>query len=856
MNREARRAAWKPAEFAVVAIALLIAVNHLVAAYLLSSAEEYSEQLNLAGAQRMLSQRSLLLAQDYAGAPTSAGAAALRETVARTRREHTALRDGAILERGDGPVEVSPVTGVAGSMIRGFSGPLLEYLDAIERALDEPSRPLPDIATASALLDDANAIVVELERTSVADNRRLLGMHIGVGLFEVAVLMFVVFRFVRRARLRSDRKRSQLESRAQLLLTLYDESPLIQYSVDSRWRLTRVNKAWLDALGYTEEEAIGRRSRNFITPGSFAELAPTVDSFLELFDADGLASDLPLTLRASDGGSRECSVSIRLHRNADGEFVGADFVCLDVTESKESRRKLDNATRALADSFRNMPIPMFHWQPGTGVIRANLAMLSAFGVASVAALRTPELEAVMTRVLARMPSADETAVVRNLKEEIAIPGGEALAVLISLRASTRSDHEAGVIEGALIDITELERIKGLVKRSRHRFRQLYDATPVMLYSLDERGCIQDVNDHMLVQLGRERHDLIGRDSAELVPEGARAEATKQLTQTLRRGERATLDCEIAGGGGQTIQGRLVASPKLDKDGVYSGAFVCILDMTDVVVANAERDRIAEELQTAQKLEAVGQLAAGIAHEINTPAQYVADNLQFVSQAFGELLAYIAAGEDAGTADKAAAAKVDVGFLRLEVPNALTEAADGMQQIKRIVLAMKDFSHPGGDQHEPVDLNRLIESVATVTRNEWKYVAKLTTSLAPDLPRLVCSGSALNQVLLNMVVNASHALEGVEDGEIRIGTAEIDGHVRITIADNGCGIAADQLSKIFNPFFTTKDVGKGTGQGLAIAYRIVKEHHGRIDVDSAVGEGTTFTISLPLTIPEESTEDAA
>ncbi|MEO1204061.1 MAG: ATP-binding protein, partial [Pseudomonadota bacterium] len=440
----------------------------------------------------------------------------------------------------------------------------------------------------------------------------------------------------------------------------------------------------------------------------------------------------------------------------------------------------------------------------------------------------------------------------NLKEEIAIPGGETLAVLISLRASSRRDHEAGVIEGALIDITELERIKDLVKRSRHRFRQLYDATPVMLYSLDDRGCIQDINDHMLERLGRERHDLIGCDGAELMPQDARAETTRKLARTLRRGERATLDCEIIDSDGRPIHGRLVASPKLDKDGMYGGAFVCILDMSDVVAATAERDRIAEELQTAQKLEAVGQLAAGIAHEINTPAQYVADNLQFVSQAVGQMLDYVAADADVDEA----AAEIDVEFLRAEVPNALTEAADGMQQIKRIVLAMKDFSHPGGDEHEPVDVNRLIESVATVTRNEWKYVAKLTTALAPDLPPLVCSGSALNQVLLNMVVNASHALEGAEDGEIRIGTAVVDGHIRITIEDNGCGIDADVLSKIFNPFFTTKDVGKGTGQGLAIAYRIVSEHHGRIDVDSNVGEGTTFTISLPLSVPDESTEDAA
>ncbi|MEJ7597732.1 MAG: ATP-binding protein [Kofleriaceae bacterium] len=260
------------------------------------------------------------------------------------------------------------------------------------------------------------------------------------------------------------------------------------------------------------------------------------------------------------------------------------------------------------------------------------------------------------------------------------------------------------------------------------------------------------------------------------------------------------------------------------------------------------------LLQAQKLEAIGQLAAGVAHEINTPMQYIGDNARFLEKAFAELLAAVA-GIDISLWPQDRQRKL--GILRERVPRAIASTCEGVDAVSKIVRAMKEFSHPGNAVRAPFDLNHSVTSTAAVSRNEWKYAADLILDLAPTLQPVTGLQSEINQVLLNMLVNAAHAVadahpscDGAPAGKIWIRTWEDAAGVHVSVRDNGTGIPSTIVSRIFDPFFTTKAVGKGTGQGLAIAHSVVVDKHGgTIEAvsDDAAGSpmrGTTFTVTLP------------
>jgi signal transduction histidine kinase len=252
-----------------------------------------------------------------------------------------------------------------------------------------------------------------------------------------------------------------------------------------------------------------------------------------------------------------------------------------------------------------------------------------------------------------------------------------------------------------------------------------------------------------------------------------------------------------------------------------------------------------ELRLAQKLEAVGRLAAGIAHEINTPIQYITDSVNFLGAAFDELLSVIPGNEPPRSADR----PIDLEFLRDEVPRAIVRTIEGMEHVATIVRAMKEFSHPDASEKTAADLNRALQNTLLIARNEYKYVATVDLQCG-DLPEVVCNAGELTQVFLNLIVNSAHALadagRDTETGRITIKTGVVDGWAEFRFEDNGCGIPQENLDKIYDPFFTTKEVGRGTGQGLAIARSIVVDKHGgHIGVKSTPGTGTCFTLRLPL-----------
>jgi PAS domain S-box-containing protein len=279
----------------------------------------------------------------------------------------------------------------------------------------------------------------------------------------------------------------------------------------------------------------------------------------------------------------------------------------------------------------------------------------------------------------------------------------------------------------------------------------------------------------------------------------------------------------------------------------------------------EYKRLQRELDQAQRLESIGQLAAGIAHEINTPMQFLSDNIEYLSECCDKFFEVVDAyqrnlSDEVG--DKPWVERQQeleeiihrnrFDVVREQIPRAIEESLDGVRRVIDIVRAMKEFSHQGREEKVGVDLNNAVRSTIMISRNRWKYVAEMETDLDPDLPTLRCVPAEINQVLLNLVVNAADAVadvvgdRGDVKGRINVRTRKQDHAVVIEVKDTGCGIPAEIRERIFDPFFTTKDVGKGTGQGLAICYNIVVvKHHGAIEVESEPGIGSTFRVTLPI-----------
>jgi two-component system, NtrC family, sensor kinase len=303
-------------------------------------------------------------------------------------------------------------------------------------------------------------------------------------------------------------------------------------------------------------------------------------------------------------------------------------------------------------------------------------------------------------------------------------------------------------------------------------------------------------------------------------------------------------------------------------GAIVGSVITGSDVTDKKI-------LEDQLRQTQKLEAIGQLAAGIAHEINTPAQFVSDNFTFLKESWESVAPLLIfaqeltlKSESATTSESAltvrnTASALDLQYLLQEVPKSLDQTLDGLQRIKKIVRAIREFSHPSSNRKQHTDINAAIQTTVIVSRSEWKYVAELDTQLDPDLPLVPCVADQINQVVLNIIVNASHAIaesaaEGTaKKGQITIRTRHDQDCAEITISDTGGGIPEEIRARVFEPFFSTKQVGKGTGQGLALAHTIVvKEHNGRIWFDSEPGKGTTFFIRLPLTASADARDSAA
>ena len=446
--------------------------------------------------------------------------------------------------------------------------------------------------------------------------------------------------------------------------------------------------------------------------------------------------------------------------------------------------------------------------------------------------------------------------VKDYPLQLVKKGGAVIYVLVTASLLLNADGNPIETQGIIRDITEYKRAEA---ERAHLAAAISQADEAIVIT-DRDAKIEYVNPAFERITGYSRSEAIGQFTR-ILKSGRHDHAFyTSLWNSLGRGKVWSGRFINRRKDGKLYEEEARISPVRDRSGKMVGYVAVKRDVT--------REKTLErQLRQAQKLESLGTLAGGIAHEINTPIQYVSDNIRFLQDAFqdlsrieGKYQKLVAAAKTSTEALQAlaeslvrAAKEIDRDYLLNEIPAAIAQSLEGVERVAGIVQAMKEFSHPGGEEKTAIDINRAIESTVTVSRNEWKYVAELQLDLDPGLPQVPCLPGEFNQVILNMIVNAAHAIGEVgktgpesKKGRIDIRTRQKGEWAEIQIADSGCGIPSQNREKVFDLFFTTKEVGRGTGQGLAIAHTVIVEKHGgRIDFESQIGQGTIFNIKLPL-----------
>ncbi len=422
-----------------------------------------------------------------------------------------------------------------------------------------------------------------------------------------------------------------------------------------------------------------------------------------------------------------------------------------------------------------------------------------------------------------------------------------------------SDEQLRLLAGLARQVVALLELR----EARLHYRAALSATSQVLIHLDADGHVLNLSPEWRALTGHHPRLLLGEHLRELVHPGDHGALEQLLAEGRRTAERRVLEVRLPRASGGDVPGQLRIVSLTDADGQLLGQLGTVLDLT-------EWHQREVETRHAQKLEALGRLSAGLAHEINTPIQFVGDNTRFLADAYSSMLGLVqcyrtALAADSGamawdvrraTVDRAEAA-ADLDWLEEEVPVAVQQSLEGVDRVASLVRAMKAFSYKDQDRPLDADLNDAVRTTVTVARNEIKYVADVLLDLG-ELPPVRCHIGDLNQVFLNLLVNATDAIETTgRRGTIRVATSTDGPDVVVDIADDGPGIPEQLRDRIFEPFFTTKGVGRGTGQGLALARAVVQDRHGgRIELETSEGVGTRFRLRLPVGGPFATSQPGA
>jgi PAS domain S-box-containing protein len=632
--------------------------------------------------------------------------------------------------------------------------------------------------------------------------------------------------------------------------------PSILIGLDGQGHIIRWNSAAADAFGLRASEVVGKP----LATCGIRWIAQDMNARLgDLLAQDGETKwdDVPFDRGA---GLRLLGLTTTKIADRDTGEIMYLIVGADITARRRGEEELRSKTAFLEAQTHATPDGILVVNTNGKTLLQNRRFLEMFDIPGWLSEKTDE-QSLLQHVLPEIKNPGEfvkqvqyinSHKEATIRDEVEFNNGR-----IFDRYSTAVVGKDGTHYGRIWTFREItER-----KHNEEALRKLslaVEQSPVTIVITDLDGNITYVNRRFTESSGYTFEEVRGKNPR-ILKSGYTSQAEyKEMWEAVTHGREWRGEFHNLRKDGELLWETVVISPIKDVSGNPTHFLAFKEDVT-------ERKKMELQMQQAQKLEAIGQLAAGIAHEINTPIQFIGDNIRFVQDAWisfdpaismlqplRQSLSQNGCRPDLVGQIGGLLATLDLEYLSKDIPQALSQSLDGIARVAKIVLAMKEFSHPGSDEKLPADLNKAILTTLTVARNEWKYVSEVETILADDLAPVPCHVGEISQVILNLIVNSAHAISQVVGdgsgglGKITIQSRQENGCALISIHDTGTGIAPEIQSKIFEPFFTTKGVGKGTGQGLTIAHNtIVKKHGGRLWFESELNKGTTFYIQLPM-----------